>query len=1304
MSTRLKLNRCIVVMVCVCMVVSVLLLTNVFAKSKEDSFSKKGLVGYWAFDEGKGFTVSDASGKGNHGKIRGNPEWVKGKVGKALMFDGKENYVEVVYDKSLDLPDAITISAWIKPFRSETPKSKGMTILSRRKGMDCQYSLYLIAKKLELKGGWEGSFRSSGAKVKEGKWVHVVMACTTTPTKLRFYINGEEVSNQVMYKLHKISTSSNLIIGRRSDWKKFYFHGAIDELMIFNHALSSKEIQHLYTIGSGEAIKKNEVGEERSGNIPVNGSFERGIQGWEFAPSRMKDRYSIDTDNAVHAQRCLRVDRIPTPFGRHSLRKTGVLKSLWMNLAIAKPYIIRFKAKSLASGPSITVALRDSAGIKSSFGKISLTPEWQDIKLKGKLNIASGKYVYLVINFFADSSAVNSIFLDDVKIIPDKNLGTDKNAVEFSIVTGDENNLFIGKKPFGLKARVFNLTDKTVKGKLTYTIRRFPDTPVRRKSADVSLPAGKEKEIPIPFNSLEYGFYDIKAYLDLPPSGKKIITTSRFARIEKVPVYNNPTFFRGMYLWSLKHWSMQEIVKTPKLLRRYGINLVRVEVPTDNSLKKWSEKNYPYFELHLKNLKENKIHCILRLPILHRLYSRSYWGKGWEDRKYVFNFGVDPNKKEYFVNEDELEYWSKVIKNFARRYSPYPTFWLFVGECENLKGKDGRQVPIEDKARIQKCGYNAIKSVDKDALVMLGTTAGLEPSRIRFIDEYLKALESTPGNYMDCLEYHPYRSHPEIPNDYAKSIDLLHKTMRKHGVGNIPVVSGEFGFRRVWIPWSGESEGWYSATSCGNMDFLIAPGEDIWSSYVSRMFLTDQAKGVKGSVYFHWNPTRWITCAAVSSAYLPTPGLVAIATQGVRLGQAVPIRQLKVGSALRGFLFRKDKHKIAVLWAVSKEVKDGKLKLSAKELKNIRAYTFLNRRINIDNGILPVTLYPIYIEAPETVALDFLIETASITNIGPPLEVGVCAKNNRQLELELCNKSNIILGGDVKLFSEDIGLDTKFLRFKIGAGDRETILFNAKKSISQKRIKVVASVRLNTGEKYSFDNVLNPIFCHRIGTRIKVDGDLSDWEGISPISMGKDALVDPRNTVWKGEKDLSANLYLGWDKKHFYMAVDVKDNIHFTDEKKMFFWQGDCIQIYLDTLKDATQTKSAFDENDYEYNIWLSPYEGAVLKRGVCPDWELSRGLNPGMVSKSMVKRAIKRIDGRTIYEISFPQDQLFPFELKKSSMVKFAIGINDNDGLKGQPGIAGKTKRKTKHLSLIPNGIWPYKNMHLLRGLTLVK
>jgi len=79
-------------------------------------------VGIWHFDENTGTIAYDSSGRGNDGTLKPNavnrPQWTMGINGSALNFDGIDDYVEVFDDNTLDLTDAITIEAWMKPLEN----------------------------------------------------------------------------------------------------------------------------------------------------------------------------------------------------------------------------------------------------------------------------------------------------------------------------------------------------------------------------------------------------------------------------------------------------------------------------------------------------------------------------------------------------------------------------------------------------------------------------------------------------------------------------------------------------------------------------------------------------------------------------------------------------------------------------------------------------------------------------------------------------------------------------------------------------------------------------------------------------------------------------------------------------------------------------------------------------------------------------------------------------------------------------------------------------------------------------------
>jgi len=69
------------------------------------------LVGWWKLDEASGVNALDGSGHNNHGKLKGDPQWVIGHDGDALEFTGSGNYVDCGNDESLNI-DVFSVSFW----------------------------------------------------------------------------------------------------------------------------------------------------------------------------------------------------------------------------------------------------------------------------------------------------------------------------------------------------------------------------------------------------------------------------------------------------------------------------------------------------------------------------------------------------------------------------------------------------------------------------------------------------------------------------------------------------------------------------------------------------------------------------------------------------------------------------------------------------------------------------------------------------------------------------------------------------------------------------------------------------------------------------------------------------------------------------------------------------------------------------------------------------------------------------------------------------------------------------------------
>jgi len=200
----------------------------------------EGLVGWWTFDEGSGDVAADSSGNGNDGTLNGPVKWVaEGKIGGAMAFTGPYNYVSVPDAPSLNPTDAITIAVWINP--SWTGNNR---ILQKGRS-DNQYRLikeWGDNTKFDLEG--VGELYPLGVLPPLGEWTH--LAATYNGSSMKLYFDGAVVAE--MDASGKIGTSEEpLIIGNKHETAPGgdEFNGMLDDLRIYNRALSASEINML---------------------------------------------------------------------------------------------------------------------------------------------------------------------------------------------------------------------------------------------------------------------------------------------------------------------------------------------------------------------------------------------------------------------------------------------------------------------------------------------------------------------------------------------------------------------------------------------------------------------------------------------------------------------------------------------------------------------------------------------------------------------------------------------------------------------------------------------------------------------------------------------------------------------------------------------------------------------------------------------------------------------------------------------------------------------------------------------------
>ena len=242
------------------------ILLFVFASSsviaQVSGHSDKSLILYLSFDALDGRTVKDHSEYKNNGKLVGYPTLVEGKFGKALKFNGRNNWVEIPHHESLTVDTSVTVMAWIKTSRHGGPNGASRQCIVAKGDDPRSYSLYTekrngtlllsISDRTKKRNGTlllsisdrHGS--NSLQNIVLNRWQHV--AAQVDNGIHRYWINGKVTAVfQIDVSLPGQVDTASVRVGNSHDTAPpnspdRHFLGLIDELRVWNRALSHDEI------------------------------------------------------------------------------------------------------------------------------------------------------------------------------------------------------------------------------------------------------------------------------------------------------------------------------------------------------------------------------------------------------------------------------------------------------------------------------------------------------------------------------------------------------------------------------------------------------------------------------------------------------------------------------------------------------------------------------------------------------------------------------------------------------------------------------------------------------------------------------------------------------------------------------------------------------------------------------------------------------------------------------------------------------------------------------------------------------
>lgn len=217
-----------------------------------------GLVLYHAYDEGAGAKAEDLSGNGHAGEID-SQNWVDGKFGKALEFEGENSGTFVTVESTAKLNvNECTFMAWINAEHWNGVRQIVGKSVHGGCGGRVQYGLFSEGGVFKLRLETDAGRADIATDLPDtGKFVHV--AFTNDGDTAHIYIDGESVIDQdVPGKLNE--NDDPWRIAQDCERLNYIFAGIIDEVRLWNRALSEDEINTFMDQGAKEALAVEAAG------------------------------------------------------------------------------------------------------------------------------------------------------------------------------------------------------------------------------------------------------------------------------------------------------------------------------------------------------------------------------------------------------------------------------------------------------------------------------------------------------------------------------------------------------------------------------------------------------------------------------------------------------------------------------------------------------------------------------------------------------------------------------------------------------------------------------------------------------------------------------------------------------------------------------------------------------------------------------------------------------------------------------------------------------------------------------------
>lgn len=246
------------------------------------------IVSWWPGD-GNPNDIRD----GNHGSLVNGATFAGGRVAQAFSFDGIDDFVNIPDSFTLDaITSTITVDFWVKPSQPD----KNVWIFARRDPLASEGFSVLIGPSGEIMINIRtttsptpsGTVFWAAPILQFGVWQHVAVTADTSTGQVYLYVDGNNLSLVTIFGPSPITGQffnvDNLFIGRRQSSLTVegpvgggHYVGQVDEVEIFNRALTVSEVQAIFDSGSAGKCKLQVSVDVKPGGVP--NSINPGSQG-----------------------------------------------------------------------------------------------------------------------------------------------------------------------------------------------------------------------------------------------------------------------------------------------------------------------------------------------------------------------------------------------------------------------------------------------------------------------------------------------------------------------------------------------------------------------------------------------------------------------------------------------------------------------------------------------------------------------------------------------------------------------------------------------------------------------------------------------------------------------------------------------------------------------------------------------------------------------------------------------------------------------------------------------------------------